>query len=281
MSNPSLNISKQKSFLRAASYFFQRWIFRRAFLFVKVNTLGLMFKVKTQDVVGRHIFKYHAHEPKLSAWLVENIDPFEGDVYLDIGANIGWYSLLFSKLAKPESSIFAFEPDPLNSGLLRQNIEINDIQSIDVIEAAVSESTGKARLYRYNNSNLGRHSMLENSGQNSLEVNTVGLDEFWHDRNLAQRCIRVLKIDVEGYEYFALKSGKDVLKRCNTVLCEYSPDIMRNHGIIPEALLKLFFDAGLHPWKLFEGSLLPYKQSDLLVASGVLDIIWTRAQFKD
>ena len=276
-----MKIIKQKSFFRTASYFFQRWILRREFLFANVNTLGLIFKVKTQDVVGRHIYKYHAHEPKLSAWLIENIQPTDGDVYIDIGANIGWYSLLFSKIAKPKSSIFSFEPDPLNSSLLRQNIEINRVDSIDVIEAAISESAGKAKLYRYSSSNLGRHSMLHNSNQDSLEVNTIGLDEFWRKQNLAQRFIRVLKIDVEGYEYFALKSGGDVLKKCGTVLCEYSPDIMREHGISPEALLKLFFDAGLYPWKLAEGSLIPFKQNDLLAASGVLDIIWTREQFKN
>lgn len=271
-----MKIVKQKSLARAASYFFQRWILRREFLDARVDSLNLVFKVKTKDVVGRHIYKYQAHEPELSDWLVNNVTLLKGDVLLDIGANIGWYSVLFSRLANNDNQIFAFEPDPLNSTLLNHNLEINEAKSVTVIQAAVAESTGKAKLYQYNSNNLGKHSMLESSDQTSVNVDTVGLDEFFSDIGLEDRKVRVLKIDVEGYEYFALKSGKEILKRCQIILCEYSPDIMRRHNISPGALLELIFDAGLYPWELNHGKLKKYSKSDLLSINGVVDVIWTR-----
>jgi len=273
-----MKIAKRPSFLRSISYLFQRWVLRRAFLTARTGELGLVFKVKTQDVVGRHIYKYHAHEPELSAWLVENVEPAEGDVFLDVGANVGWYSLIFSRLAKPGSLVFAFEPDPLNCRLLRQNVELNDAHSVEVIEAAVAESTGRSKLYQYNKNNLGRHSLLATSGQTVVDVDTIGLDDFWVNRGLDTRRVRVLKIDVEGYEYSALLSGKAVLQQCDLVLSEYSPEIMRAHGIPPEALLDLLVEAGLTPWRLDQGKLEPFERATLLATVGVIDVIWTRAK---
>ncbi|MFT6898047.1 MAG: FkbM family methyltransferase [Paraglaciecola sp.] len=271
-----MKIVKQKSLARAVSYFLQRWVMRKEFLQARVDSLNAVFTVKTKDVVGRHIYKYLAHEPELSDWLVKNITPRKGDVFLDIGANIGWYSVLLSRLTQNENKIFAFEPDPLNSDLLRQNLETNKAKSVTVIQAAVAESTGKAKLYQYNSNNLGKHSMLASSGQNSVNVDTVGLDQFFSEMGLENCTVRLLKIDVEGYEYFSLKSGKEVLKRCEVILCEYSPDIMRNHQIAPEALLDLFLNAGLYPWHLNHGELNKYSKIDLLSMKGVVDVIWTR-----
>lgn len=271
-----MKITKQKSFARAVAYFIQRWILYRSYLLATIPSLGLVFKVKTQDVVGRHIYKYHAHEPEMSAWIVDNVEFEAKDLFLDIGANIGWYSLLLSKLAKPSSSIYAFEPDPLNNELLRHNVSANAASSIQVVEAAVTESSGHAKLYRYNSNNLGRHSMLEDSKQKHIEVKTVGLDEFIGEQGLAGHAIKLLKIDVEGYEYNALKSGREVLSRCKTVLCEYSPGTMREHGIEPQGLLDLFTQAGLKPNLLAGHELEPVSIATLLSFEAGTDIIWVR-----
>lgn len=273
---PPLEIARRPSVLRALAYFVQRWILRRPFLIARATSLGLVFKVKTQDVVGRHIYKYHAHEPALSAWLVRNAGCRDGDVFLDIGANIGWYSLLFSRIARPGSRIFAFEPDALNSRLLRENLGMNRADSVEVIEAAVAESSGRSKLYRYGSNNLGRHSMLETAGRDAVDIDTVGLDDFWQQRGLADARVRVLKIDVEGYEYFALGSGKAVLRRTELVVSEYSPGVMLDHGVRPEALLDLLGDAGFTPWRLAGGVPAPVTRDELLVTRGVVELIWRR-----
>jgi len=273
----TVQIARRPSLLRALAYFVQRWILRRSFLLARATSLGLVFKVKAQDVVGRHIYKYHAHEPALGDWLVRNVECREGDIFLDIGANIGWYSMLFSRIARPGSRIFAFEPDVLNSQLLRENVRMNGADSVEVIEAAVAESSGKSKLYRYGDNNLGRHSMLESSGRDAVEIDTVGLDEFWQARGLGDARVRVLKIDVEGFEYAALSSGRAVLRRTELVLSEYSPDIMRAHGVKPEALLDLLGDAGFTPWRVAGGALVPVDRAALAAAHGVSDLVWRRA----
>ncbi len=272
-----LEIARRPSLLRALTYFVQRWILRRPFLTARATSLGLVFRVKTQDVVGRHIYKYHAHEPALSAWLVRNLECRDGDIFLDIGANIGWYSLLFSRIARPGSRIFAFEPDALNSRLLRENVGMNGATAVEVVEAAVAESSGRSKLYRYDSNNLGRHSMLVTSGREAVDIDTVGLDDFWERRGLADTPVRVLKIDVEGYEYFALSSGKAVLRRTALVVSEYSPGVMLDHGVRPEALLDLLGDAGFKPWRLSGGTLEAMTRDALLATRGVVELIWRRA----
>ena len=271
-----LEIARRRSLLRALAYFVQRWILRRQFLLARATSLGLVFRVKTQDVVGRHLYKYHAHEPALGDWLVRNVECREGDVFLDIGANIGWYSMLFSRMARPGSRIFAFEPDALNSRLLRENLAMNDARAVEVVEAAVAESSGRAKLYRYGDNNLGRHSMLETRGRAAVEIDTIGLDDFWAQHKLAETVVRLLKIDVEGYEYFALNSGKAVLRRTAMVVSEYSPDVMVSHGLKPEALLDLLGDAGFTPARLSGGVLQPMTRDELLATRGVVELIWRR-----
>ena len=275
---PLPKIARRFSLLRALAYFVQRWILRRSFLLARATSLGLVFKVKAQDVVGRHIYKYHAHEPALGDWLVRNVECREGDVFLDIGANIGWYSMLFSRMARPGSRILAFEPDSLNSQLLRENVRMNGADSVEVIEAAVAESSGRSKLYRYSSNNLGRHSMLETAGRDAVEIDTVGLDDFLERRGMADTRVRLLKIDVEGYEYFALNSGKAVLRRTELVVSEYSPDIMQAHGLRPEALLDLLGGAGFTPWRLSGGALEAVNRDQLLATHGVVELIWRRPQ---
>ena len=272
-----LHIARRRSLLRAIAYFVQRWVLRRPFLLARATSLGLVFRVKTQDVVGRHIYKYHAHEPALSDWLVRNAGCRDGDVFLDIGANIGWYSLLLSRIARPGSRIFAFEPDALNSRLLRENVALNGADAVEVVVAAVAESSGRSKLYRYSDNNLGRHSMLASSGRDAVEIDTVGLDDFWQQRGLADATVRVLKIDVEGYEYFALNSGKAVLRRTALVVSEYSPDVMVEHGLRPAALLDLLGDAGFTPWRLSGGTLAAVHRDELLALHGVVELIWRRS----
>lgn len=66
-----------------------------------------------------------------------------GDVVLDIGANIGYYTLIFAKIVGEDGKVFAFEPDPTNFALLKRNVEINGYKNILLVQKAVSNKSGK------------------------------------------------------------------------------------------------------------------------------------------
>ena len=273
-----MEIRKNKSLKRSIFYIFAL-IFRKEFLVAYLKQFNLKFKIKVKDVVGRHIYKYQAHETELSNWVIKNINKLEGDILLDIGANIGWYSILFYKSSSSKFRIIAFEPDDINFNILKQNLKLNNIENVEPHNIALSEFSGKARLYRYGDSNLGRHSMLPINGKKKggvIEVNTVNLDDFLKEKRLNDNKIKILKIDIEGYEYIALSKAKNTLKNCSTVICEYSPVLMRKNNISPKKLIYLLNDSGLKPYILKMNKLKKISKEELLSTEKVLDILWIR-----
>src|SRR2546422_5286600 len=70
-----------------------------------------------------------------------------GDVVLDIGAHIGYYTLMFAELVGPHGKVFAFEPVPSNFALLQKNVQFNGYHSVALIQKAVSDKEGKAVIY--------------------------------------------------------------------------------------------------------------------------------------
>src|SRR5207302_851192 len=121
-------------------------------------------------------------------------------LFVDAGANIGWHALHAARQANVEA-VVAFEPDPFNAWLLDRNLSANGIDKIVVVAAALGASRGTVQLHRYKASNFGRHSAIADHAHGpSATVPLVDLDGALRDLGLAGRPVRVLKIDVEGYE---------------------------------------------------------------------------------
>lgn len=272
----SISPTHRSSWLRSLSYLVNRWILRRPFLEARVSSPRLRFRVKTEDVVGRHIYKYQVHEPLLSRFLAYSLQFEPGDVVFDIGANIGWYSLLLASLMPDDADVFAFEPDPLNFELLEHNIELNGSSRIAAIPKALGAEEGIQRLYQHDSNNLGRHSLLQLQDGKSVEVPTTTLDRFWDERKLGERVPRFIKIDIEGYESVALSGAMKVLERCPALLCEFSPDYMRQGGIDPSELIDLLAGLGFEPHTIGESGLEPVSVDALVELTQVTDLFWQR-----
>src|SRR3989344_3364089 len=96
------------------------------------------FKLNSVEVMGNKIFLddhdslrlsiLGVHEPYQTEIIMKNVK--RGDVVLDVGANIGYYTLLFAKLVGPEGIVFAFEPDPTNFSILKKNVETNNYTNV-------------------------------------------------------------------------------------------------------------------------------------------------------
>lgn len=269
-------MEQRSSSIRSLWYLVQRWILRRPFLVARSPALGLRFKVKTEDVVGRHLYKYQVHELLLSNFLLEYLKFEPGDVVLDIGANIGWYSMLLGQQVPEGVDIFAFEPDPLNFELLQHNLALNQMTRVTAIKKALAEEEGIKHLYRHASSNLGRHSLLQLQDGESIEVNTTSLDCFWDMQGLGSRMPRFIKIDIEGYELLALRGARKILERCPALLCEFSPDYMRRGGIDPADLVTLLTGHGFRPYVVTSSGLQPVDPDTLINVERVADFFWQK-----
>ncbi len=173
---------------------------------------------------------------------------------IDIGANIGWYSLVLSSGSKPQ--VISFEPDPFNFSLLQDNISLNKKDNIQAFNKAVSDQPGVMTLYLYKNYNLGRHSAIrQRNSIGSEEVETIQLDSFLENKALGDKKIRLIKIDIEGYEFAAMSGAKEALQRTEYLMTEFSPAMMKEINHEPMDYIKLITDSGLDPWIIDEKGL--------------------------
>jgi len=245
-------------------------------MLAQTDVLGLRFQFRTEDVVGRHLYKQGVHEPEVTRFLREDVQFRAGDVVVDVGANLGWYSLLLDRILPEGAEVYAFEPDPANFALLTENLRLNGARKVTPVNMALADREGVQKLYRYAAKNLGRHSLLPIQDGETVEVRTTTLDAFWRSRGLAGRRPRLLKIDVEGFEYAALRGAEGVLKDCPIVLSEFEPELMRKGGIAPAKYLDLLRSLGLRPRRIDDDGLHEVDPESLAVGDSSMNLVWLK-----
>ena len=206
---------------------------------------GLKMKFLLRDGQCRDIYyKYGVYsEDHINRYLVDHLNIKTGDLIIDIGANIGWYSLVLSMKEKP--TIVAFEPDTVNFALLTENLRMNNRTNVKAYNKAVSDHEGTLTLYLYKTHNPGRHSFIKQKNSvGTAEVPIVPLDKFLAQEGYGEGPVKLVKIDIEGYEYTALKAASNMLARAEYILAEFSPYMMRDIGQDPMDYVRLLQNAG-------------------------------------
>ncbi|MEK9194540.1 MAG: FkbM family methyltransferase, partial [Patescibacteria group bacterium] len=158
-------------------------------------------------------------------WLKQNYLPrgFEikkSDLIIDIGAHIGFFSILAAAQAK-EGRVYSFEPAPENFKMFRENIKANGIQNILPFNEAVADKVGERDFILYSKS-TGAHSFIysKTDEKNIIKVKTVSLDEFVKKNGISS--IDFLKMDCEGAEYGILFNClPETLKKIGKISMEY------------------------------------------------------------
>lgn len=177
-----------------------------------------------------------------------------GMTIVDIGANVGYYTLIAAELVANEGKVYAFEPDPTNYELLNRNVELNGYQNVETVQRAVSDSSGTVTLYidktNFGNRSMGKSNIVDDGGE--VEVVTVSLDDFFESKMGGCR-VDVLKIDAQGAEGLIFNGARNTLRRHSPkIFMEFEPDMLRNLGTDPIALLQQFASLG------YECSLIDY-----------------------
>ena len=141
-----------------------------------------------------------------------------GMVVLDLGANIGFYTMLARSLVGPRGKVFAFEPSPHNVGLIKASAKTNHFDNVTIIEAAVADKVGKATLYLAPDY-ITEHSLHDyyenpkpNAKQNQTIVRVTTVDSFLK-KQVGNMKIDFIKMDIEGSETKALKGMKETLQK--------------------------------------------------------------------
>lgn len=154
----------------------------------------------------------------------------EGMNVIDIGANIGYYTLLAAKLIGEKGKVFAFEPEPRNYALLLRNVELNGYKNVIPQQKAVSNKAGKVKLF-LDRLEPGAHSLykVRQSAKEAIVVDAVSLDDFFKGKEFP---INVIKIDVEGAEMTVLLGMSRIVKNSNNlkIFTEFWPPGLQGSG---------------------------------------------------
>lgn len=185
------------------------------------------------------LFLKGEYEPEITDIFIKTIQ--KGDVVIDIGANIGYYTLIAARTVGGNGKVFAFEPDHTNYALLKRNIEINRYKNVIPIKKAVSNANTSAKFFLREDSTVS--SLLNDFDKypstGSTEVETIILDDFFKDKESIISKIKLIKMDIEGAEMLALLGMSQIIEKNEklAIISEFNPDFIKKSGYEPEEFI--------------------------------------------
>lgn len=211
------------------------------------SSLHLYVHGEQDQHVSRRLREQGIWEPFETSLLLQLLAP--GDVFVDVGANIGYFSVLAASLVGEAGAVFAFEPDPRNYRLLEANAARNGLQHrITAIAAALSDAPGEGRLY-LSEDNLGDHRVY--AGEERRDSVPIVLQRGCDALAGRLRRLDLLKVDTQGSEYQVIAGLMPLLRGLASaprVLVELTPHALREAGASGRALIELLATLGQPMW---------------------------------
>lgn len=174
----------------------------------------------------------------------------KGDTVLDIGANIGFYTKILSDLVGSTGKVYAFEPDKTNFSHLKK--AAGNLKNVELINKAVSNKTGVITLYQSDLLNVDHKTYATNDYTSKTEIECVAIDDVILDKK-----IDFIKIDIQGYEYFAFQGMKEIFKANDDlkIIAELYPYGLNNSGIKVEEFVSFLRNNHLYIYKMLDNNL--------------------------
>lgn len=186
------------------------------------------------------------YEPVDTAFVGRVVRP--GDTVVDVGANIGYYTCYLARLVGPQGHVLAFEPAPDLIDILRDNVSFNGYANVQLMNQAVTETTGSLTLYM----EAGRpedNRIFKDEQDSAIRsehvVDGIRLDDI---PLLREHPPAFIKMDIQGAEIYAIRGMRRLLRESPEVcvLLEYWPYGLQRAGFRPEELVETLLEAGLH-----------------------------------
>ena len=209
------------------------------------DLLKRLFRVKRRPVVipggitlwldpvtqfGRHVVSVAGYEAQMSN-LIKGLLR-KGDVFVDVGANEGYFSVLAS-LVSESGRVFALEPQSRLIPVIEENLRLNDCRNATVSHLALSDHMGEETLHLQASTNTGSSGFFNplSRGTGTESVSTMPMDDYFAEHRINK--VRLMKVDCEGAEKLVMAGGRETLRsRCIEILAwEYHPGIVSEEEI--------------------------------------------------
>ena len=216
---------------------------RRPRAFVARSTDGFLIAGDQRLLIPRCIYWFGAWEPALSEWTRRALRP--GDVFVDVGANFGHFTLLAAGAVAPGGSVVAVEASPATADRLRENVARNGLRNVRVVQAVAAAESGAVPFYRAP-WNDAEDSTVRRTGTELVgELRALPLHALLTESEL--RRTRVIKVDVEGGELGVLRGLRPALEALRPdaqIAVEVHPYMLAAQGASVCDLLDLLRPAG-------------------------------------
>ena len=244
-------ITKYLSFPVRGRKYVQRWMHKNNLdkrYYDKRIGQSLFLKVLPTDHIDQLIFWYGEYEPDVRNALMKLIR--EDSVVFDIGANIGYFTIIAASKAK-HGKVHAFEPSTSSFNRLVANVEGNGLKNVKCIRTAIGNVSEPRLLYLSSVENTGMTSLTkpENYSGDHENVQVITLDEYVEIEKVTR--LDVVKIDIEGNELNALKG----MRKCLSVLAphliiELNPSALKRFSTSAKDIADLLHGYGYLPYSL-------------------------------
>jgi FkbM family methyltransferase len=195
---------------------------------------------------------FGVYEPYETALFRETVQP--GMTVVDIGANIGYYTVIAAGRAGPMGRVIAFEPAPDNYATLQRTIHVNGFENVDTYAVAIADKKGTLALNLFA-SNGGKHSLVKDARDSkgfstSIQVATSSLDNFLGEHGIGH--VDIIKMDIEGAESLALMGMQEALGQASTLFLEFTPASITKARHDPSTVLLQLRECGFTLYEIDE-----------------------------
>ena len=208
-------------------------------------------KMFTQNNDGLALSIFKIYEPNQTEIVKKYVH--EGDIVIDIGAHVGYYTLLMAQLVGKNGKVYSFEPDPVNFQLLKKSVEINGFENVVLIQKAVSNITDKVKLFLGDNdSAINRiYDAKLGDAKESIDVESIRIDEYFKEND---ELVNFIKIDSEGSEVKIINGMKQFLSRNQelVMMTEFFPFLIKKSGDEPNQYLKSLEKSGFSLYNILD-----------------------------
>ncbi len=210
------------------------------------TSFGMSVVVNIKKAIGKSILYQGVFDLAVSEAILRLAH--QGEIVVDVGANVGYMSILSSKAVGPHGKVFSFEPHPELFSVLNKNVDLATktlgFKNIHPLQVALGRVAGVASLFQPDyfafNDGVSKISLDKLHLGKSVEVNIKSIDEIF-----GSMTISLLKLDVEGFEWQVLQGAKQALSdhKIRNILFE-------EHAILDSPLVKMLKDNGYHIFSL-------------------------------
>jgi len=182
-------------------------------------------------------------DPAITALIKKNVH--KGMTVFDLGANFGWFSLIFSKLVGPSGHVYTFEADPTLIKTINENVKLNKLDNVTVIPKAISNKSGISEFSLDETYDTRNQLNAKSPKGKVIKIETISLDEFCNENGIKQ--VDFIKMDIEGSEPKAIKGMKKIiLSNPNLkIVTEFNQYAIKSVDSSPQEFLELLDEMGL------------------------------------